>query len=428
MAKGTLARKVCVIGAGYTPLGDVRSTPEIKDFSEREMLSMACIDAMKNGNIEAKDIDAYYVGCSGPNLAKMKGAAPFFANWIGMKNKPTMFLDAGCVSGGIALSAAVTAIASGLYDAVLVTGVNINFSVPKFGYPPYIREPLSNDDLWDNVYTGVDAAYVRPAVGGLSSYDGSVLDYCREYGISLDDFDDALIHYIISKRREAVANPKAKLAVETYEEEAARFGFSNAYDYLKSRKFNPFVSYTGRSRILGWAQDAASAVVVCASEIASQYTDRPVEIAGFATSSSVDTEWPSTTPPDDQYMFREAYRMADITDPYHEIDHMYIHDCPSLTIPIVIEQAGYVKPGKTIEMMMNNEFAFDGSRPLNTTGGRTQAGHPRSPAYLLEISEAVDQMRGEAGDRQMPTPPKTSVLWGGGSGITKMVTVLKKGW
>lgn len=428
MSKGRLARKVSVIGAAYTPLGDVRTTPGIKDFSERELVAMACIDAMKNGGIEAKDIDAFYVGMSGPSSAKIKGAAPFFAEWIGMRYKPTMFVDAGCVSTGVCLNAAVGAIASGMYDCVLVTGVNINFSQPQAGYPPYVREPLSNTELWDNVYMGVDAAYLAPSTNGLAGYEADVFPYLKKYGYSSEDFDEALISYLISKRKEAVLNPKAALATETYDEIAGRVGLSSGHDYLKSKKYNPFISALGRGQDMGWAQDCASACIVCASEIAHRYTDKPVEVAGISVSCASDKDHFGMENPDDMKMFREAYAMADITDPYHLIDHMYIHDCPAISVPIIIEEAGYVKPGETLRHMMRGDLCFDGTRPLNTTGGRTQAGHPRGPAYLIEISESIDQMRGVCGGRQMPTPPETSVLWGGGSGITKVVTVLKKQW
>lgn len=44
---GFFARSVSIIGAGYTPLGDVRSTPQILDFSEKELYAMACIEAME---------------------------------------------------------------------------------------------------------------------------------------------------------------------------------------------------------------------------------------------------------------------------------------------------------------------------------------------------------------------------------------------
>jgi acetyl-CoA C-acetyltransferase len=424
-----LARKVSIIGAAYTPLGDVRETPEIKDFSEREMVAMAGIAAMKNGGIEAKDIDAFYVACSGPNTdAKMKGGGPFFAEWLGMKYKPTMFLDAGCVGGGVALNSAVGAVAGGMYDAVLVTGVNINMSMPKSYYPPHIRFDYDNETLWDNVYLGMDAAYIRPSTGGLAPYDSDLMVYSKTYGISLEEIDEAFLQYLIDKRREAVLNPKAALTTESFEEEGKRFGFDNAHDYLKSKKYNPFISYTGRGKFMGWAMDGAAAVVVCASDLADKYTDKPVEVAGISVSCSTEKDYPSLKHVEDMTMFEEAYMMADITDPFTQIDHMYIHDCPTLTIPIIMEQARYVKPGTTIDYMKNGDFTFDGKRPLNTTGGRTQAGHPRSPAYLMEISESIEQMRGECGPRQMPIPPKTSLLWGGGSGVSKTVTVLKKQW
>ena len=148
MANGKLARSVSIIGAGYTPLGNVSESPEMKDLTERELFAWASMEAMENGHVRAKDIDAYYVGVSGPNYdSRFKSAAPFFGDWIGMHDKPTLFHDEACGSSAFGLEQAVLAVASGKYDCVISGAVNINTSVPKGCYTLRPRAARQRDTL-----------------------------------------------------------------------------------------------------------------------------------------------------------------------------------------------------------------------------------------------------------------------------------------
>ena len=113
-------RSVSIIGVGYSKLGDVRSTPEIKDFTEKELYAAAGIAAMADAGIDACDIDAFYVGMSGPgDKSKIKSGGTHFSEWVGLRGKPTLFYDAGCATTGIGLQMAVNAVASGNCDVVL---------------------------------------------------------------------------------------------------------------------------------------------------------------------------------------------------------------------------------------------------------------------------------------------------------------------
>ena len=426
MAKNKLARSVSIVGAGYTPLGDVRKTPEIQDFTERELLSLACMEAMENGGIKAKDIDAYNVGVSGPNYdAKFKSAAPFFAEWIGMRNKPAFFHDEGCASSAFGMHMAVMAVASGQYDCVMATAVNINTCVPRPGYPPHIREDLDNDTMWENVYSGVDAAYEKPTYGGVGPVEAILVKYAIDYGLSFDQIDECFINYIIGKRKEALLNPKALMVKLPYEEEAKMFGFESVNDYLLSNKFNPPLGSFVRARFLGQGVDAASAVIVCSTDMAKKYSKKPIEVAGISTVTVRDKVFCELPLIADKIMFEEAYAMAGVTDPSNEVEYMGIHDCPATMVIPVSEAAGYIKPGEAWRFMRDGSMNFDQEKPISTSGGRTQSGHPRAPAFLVEVTEAVNQMRGENGARQMSKPPKCSAVWGGGSGFSMGTCVLK---
>ena len=150
------------------------------------------------------------------------------------------------------------AVASGAYDCVLSTAVNINTCVPKPGFPPQDRGELDNDALWASIVTGVDAAYMAPTYGSVGAVEAILVKYAVENNLSYETVDEIFVNYLIGKRREALLNPKATRVSMTYEQEAKMLGFDNVKDYPLSPKFNPPMGTMVRARFLGQSVDAAA--------------------------------------------------------------------------------------------------------------------------------------------------------------------------
>lgn len=425
MSQGKLARSVSIISTAYSHIGDVRKTPQIKDLTERELFAASCMETMKKGNIRARDIDAYYVGVSGPNFSQMKSAAAWFGTWIGMEDKPTLFHDEGCATSVFGLEQAVLAVASGRYDTVLSGAVNINSCVQKPGMPPQDRVKFDNDALWASVYAATDTAYVRPGYGGVGPTEAVLASYAAKYGLAREQIDDSYVGYLTSKRREALLNPRQTRVTMSYEDEAKAMGFDSVRDYLTSDVYNPYLGLLVRAQYLGQILDGSSAVIVCATDKAREYVEKPIEVAGVATIGIMDYEMAEFPFWGDELVFKRAYQMAGITDPATQVDYLGVHDCPASMVLPVSEESGYIPAGQAWKYAAEGEMAFDGAKPVTTSGGRTQSGHPRSPAFIIEVEEAMNQMRGENGARQMPKAPKTSVVWGGGAGYNVGCCVLK---
>lgn len=425
---GKLARSVSIIGVGYTPIGKVNQHPEIKDLTESELVSWAAQEAMEDAGIKAKDIDAYLVGMSGPfQSANMKGPGPSFADWIGMKNKPCISHDEGCATTGVGLDIAVEQVASGKYDTVISIGVNINSCKAKVGGLPFERnEKASLSDIWDGVYCAFDPAYEKPMTGGNGGVEALAVKYMVDNNMTFKDMDDACIGWMKSENRAGLLNPKALMCQTTLEEDAKAHGCASVEEYLTNPKYNPNVGSVVRSLFLGDVNvDGASAIIVCASDKADQYLKKPIEVAGCGYASGMGDDYCVAPNPMDERLFKEIYAMADVKDPYAEVQYLSVHDCPSNTVMPVSEAAGYFHKGEAWTAMRDGRTAFDGDKPINTTGGKRQLGHPRSPSFGIEVAEAVQQMRGECGERQIKNPPKCSVIWGGGTAWSHAAVVLK---
>jgi len=212
MGARKLERSVSIIGAGYSHMGLVSSTPELQDFSERELFASACIEAMEDAGIEANSIDALVLGYCAPNFfGRATSCAPHYMDWIGMHNKPAWFHDEGCATSVYGLTQAVMMVASGVYDCVITSGVGINTTVPLAARPPYLRETMDNDMFWEGMYYSVEPAYDKPGNAGVAAAEATALRYFKKYGYSYADFDDAMVTYLIGQRDNALNNPKSHM-------------------------------------------------------------------------------------------------------------------------------------------------------------------------------------------------------------------------
>lgn len=343
-----------------------------------------------------------------------------------MRGKPALFHDEGCGTSAYGLQMAVQAVASGQFDCVISGAVNINLSTPYPAFPPHIRRMMPNNELWDTIFTGIDNSYEKEGEGGAGSNEAQLIAYAKKYGIPFDVLEEAEVNYMVQKREEALMNPRYTGPRETLEEEARRCGFDTPKAYLTSNKFNPRMGSFFRGRFVGKTVDGASAVIVCASDLARKYNKKPIRVAGIATDTQLHKAQ-ADVPTKSQYnMFRRAYAQAGITDPRKEIELFGAHDCTTIVVATTGESCGYFEEGLGWKYMLEGRCNYRGDRPVSTSGGRTQLGHPLSPAFVIEVAEAVDQMRGEAGPRQIATPPKTSLIWGGGSGWHSGCVVLQR--
>ena len=69
---------------------------------------------------------------------------------------------------------------------------------------------------------------------------------------------------------------------------------------------------------------------------------------------------------------------------------------------MIYEQLGLAKLGGGAALIRSGQTALGGSLPVNTSGGLLARGHPIGATGLAQIVEAVAQLRGTAGDRQVP--------------------------
>ena len=108
-----------------------------------------------------------------------------------------------------------------------------------------------------------------------------------------------------------------------------------------------------------------------------------------------------------------------------DLDVIEIHDNFTISEIIALEEIGIFKRGKAGEKILDGETTIGGKIPVNTSGGLKARGHAPGATGIAQIVEIVQQLRGEAGDRQVKNAKIGMVENHGGTAATAVVHILE---
>jgi acetyl-CoA C-acetyltransferase len=171
--------------------------------------------------------------------------------------------------------------------------------------------------------------------------------------------------------------------------------------------------------------DGAAAVILAPLERASEFTGQPVRVLGVAQASdnvALDSKAEITTFPAVRRAGEQAYSMAGVGP--RDIEFAELHDCFTIAEIIATEDLGFVRRGEGGPYAFAGCTARNGERPVNTSGGLKAKGHPVGATGAAQICEVALQIRGEAGERQIPRHSLGLAENLGGSGATCVITIL----
>lgn len=107
-----------------------------------------------------------------------------------------------------------------------------------------------------------------------------------------------------------------------------------------------------------------------------------------------------------------------------EIGVLGVYDSFTITIAILLEEIGFSARGRSAADICAGRYATDGGVPLNTHGGLLSFGHSGVAGGMAHIAEVVRQMRGQAGERQMPKPADKAFVHGDGGVLSSHVSLV----
>lgn len=375
-------RKVYVVGIGQTRV------KEHWERSARDLAISSILRAMEQAGIDKAD--AIYVGnaLSG-ELTGQEHLAALIADFAGLGGIEALRVEAASGSGGAAVRMGYLAVASGLRDVAIVTGVEK-------------MTDLSGPAMEEALITATDDDY--EAIHGLSFVAVNALlmqRYMYEYHLERKDF----ARFSINAHNNAVHNEYAMfrkpITVDDFEN--ARM-VAAPISLLDSA---PMAD--GAATVILSSEKMDSAVEIIASAVATDTIalhDRrdPLFLQGVHESA------------------QRAYSQAGIGP--DDIDVFELHDAFTIMAALSLEACGFASEGQGARLAMDGEITLEGRMPICTMGGLKGRGHPIGASGVYQIVELVRQLQGRAGANQVDCRLGMAQSIGG-SGATTVTHILK---
>jgi acetyl-CoA C-acetyltransferase len=230
-----------------------------------------------------------------------------------------------------------------------------------------------------------DPIYERMlGLDGISSAGLQARRYMTKYGIT----EEQCAKVSVKNHKNAKNNPYAQLPLDITVE-----------DVLNSRMLADPIKLLDTSPI----SDGACAIILATEREAKRRVPRPVWVKGVGHCTDAYHPGDRDLAEVDSLIAaaKRAYEMAGITNPLQEISVAEVYDAFSYTELMWMEGLGFCERGEAGSMIDAGATEMDGILPVNPSGGILSA-HPVIAGGLIRIAEAALQVRGGAGDRQVP--------------------------
>ena len=359
----TLRNRVVVAGVGESDIGKVPGTTGLG------LNAQAARRALDDAGLTPADVDGLVTAYSVSEPYFMYGTV--LCEYLGLKPRLCASMTMGGATGAILLAHAAMAIATGQASTVLVcvgenraTGISRDQAVAALaavGHPAF------------------EAPY-GPLIPGF--YAMIARRHMHEYGTTREQ----MAAVAVQARRHASRHPRAQMRAPI-----------TVDDVLGSKPIADPLRLLDCCLI----SDAAGALVVTSADRARDLRQRPAWLYGvgeFHTHEHLIAA-PSLTRFGAHESSAAAYRMAGVGPA--DIDFAELYDCFTIVPIIEAEEVGFVKPGEGGAFFADGATALEGRLPVNTHGGMLSHAHAGAAGGLLGIVEAVRQLRGAEGARQV---------------------------
>ncbi|KUH82914.1 MULTISPECIES: acetyl-CoA acetyltransferase [unclassified Mycobacterium] len=351
--------RVAVVGAALSDCG------RVPDKTAMALMAQAARRAVADAGLTKDDIDGF--GGHGTLLPPIE-----VSEYLGLR--PT-WVDATNVGGSsweVMARHAAAAIAAGEIDVALLT------------YGSTARSDVKRR--------------VRASAAALST--GGAMQFEAPYGATL------IAKYAMAARRHMIEygtteDQLAEVAVAAHE-----WAAMNEYAFERERITTadvaaaPMLADPFTSKHVCLRTDGGGAVVLASERVAKDCAEEPVWILGAADAAShvSMSEWPDFTTSPAAQSGPRAFGQAGVTPA--DIDVCQLYDSFTSTVLLAVEDLGFCVKGEGGPFIGSGALRPGGALPTNTDGGGLASCHPGMRGMFLMV-EAVRQLRGECGERQV---------------------------
>lgn len=355
-------REVAVIGVGMTQFG------RFPDKTIFDLGREAVVDALKDGGASIKDVEALYAG----SIYETFNFGQHLLKQVGMTMIPVVNVLNACATGSTAVREGYQAIASGVYDMVLVAGAEQMGKLGLLG----VNE--------------AEAAVSPEGILGTSLMPGFFAElgvrHMGQYGTTVEQFAKVAE----KNHKYSVHNPRSQYRTQYSLEEI-----------LNAR----MICWPNTLYMCCPTGDGAAAVLLCSMEKARQYTSKPIRINAACMAT------PGYSPESLEFveiatMTRKAVEMAYETAGVgpEDLDVVELHDCFATAELLQYENLHLCEWGEGGRMIDEGRTEIDGDIPVNISGGLLSKGHPIGATGVAQICELTWQLRGETPNQERQVP------------------------
>jgi acetyl-CoA C-acetyltransferase/acetyl-CoA acyltransferase len=342
-----------------------------------ELFAEAALDAIAASGLEPRDMQALFFGnCLGDFEEGQLHMAPFAHSAIGLPvSAPAQRFESACATATVAIRQAALLVAAGVYDVVLAGGTE---KANSMGTPLATRTFAMACHAQTETPTGL----TFPGVFAMAAHT-----YSSKYNIPLPELKRDMAEVAVKNHFHGAKNPKAQFQKEITAEMVLG-GFMVA-DPLQLLDCCPF-------------SDGAAAVVITDMKRAKELVAKPVAIAGTGQASGgpLAKQKDLTVVRARVETSRAAFAQAGLTPA--DVDVIELHDCFTIAEILALEAIGFYGFGEAHGAAARGETRLGGKGPVvNPSGGLKAKGHPIGATGAAQIVEIVEQLREEAGARQV---------------------------
>jgi acetyl-CoA acetyltransferase len=377
--------EVAIIGVGLHPFGRFGETTAI------EMGAIAIRRALADAGVEWKEIQFAFGGSYEVDNPDAVVAL------LGLTGIPFTDVYNGCATAASALTLAANTIRLGEHELGIAVGMDKHLPGAFSADPRLYACPRWYGELGQFITT--------------KFFGMKINKYMHDHGITRE----TLAKVAAKNYRNGARNPNAFRRKALPEAEILA---------------SPVLNYPLTQYMFCSPDEGAAAVVLCKAEHAHRYTSNPIYLKATTVRTrrlgafEVHSPWlpvEETLGPTVDAS-RAAYEMAGIGS--EDVDVIQLQDTDAGAEIIHLAENGFCKDGEQERLVAEGALEIGGSLPTNTDGGLIANGEPIGASGLRQVHEIVLQLRGKAGERQVPGRPKVGYTQLYGAPGTAGVSIL----
>ncbi|TMC12280.1 MAG: thiolase family protein [Chloroflexi bacterium] len=362
------------------------------DRSLKDLTAEAVRTALAGAELDVGDVQACWFGnaVAGSITGQEMVAAQVTLRPLGLGGIPMFNVENACASASSAFHLAWQSVAAGMCDVALAVGAE------KMTHPDKARSFAAIGGSIDVETVPAEQPSDRSFLMDL--YAGAAIEYMEATGATVRDFAEV----VVKNQRHGALNPLAQYGGELTVDEV-----------LASRAIVwPFTLL-----MCSPISDGAAAAVL----VAAPAPGRP-RIAASVLRSAGPVAKVS------ELAAQAGYEMAGLGP--SELDCVELHEAAASAELTLYEQLGLAAPGDGPALIRSGATRLGGTCPVNTSGGLLARGHPIGATGLAQITEAVLQVQGRAGERQVEGArvalAQNAGGWGEGDNLVSAVHVFTR--